>query len=344
MHRIRKEDEQRILFELQAGLPLVSRPFARLGRGLGLSEQDVLAVAAAALSDGRARRLGAIFEPTRLGYASTLGVVTVPLSRVAEAAQTLTELPGVTHCYRRRLLAGPAGGRAWPNLWFTLQAPIRGLPAAWAEARRRLRPWRPVSLPARRRFKIRAVFGDPAVPGRQVAPPAEHQARDWPAQRLSAAAWRAVGALQGSLPIKPRPYAAAAADCGLSEQAMLALLRRWRREGVLRRVALVVRHQRLGFGANALAVWDAPSQAVAGAGRILARRSDVSHCYERWPAPGLPGNLFAMFHAGATPALLAAFRQAERQAGLSDGVLLASVREYKKTSLRYSQRNEGTRP
>ncbi len=68
----------------------------------------------------------------------------------------------------------------------------------------------------------------------------------------------------------------------------------------------------------------------------MAQRTDVTHCYERETAPGVPGNLFAMFHATDWPDLFNAIETAERDYDLFAGTTFITAREYKKTSMLYN--------
>ncbi len=336
--RLDAEQEERILHRLQSGLPVEPRPFAGIGRELGVSEEAVMGCAQAALADGRARRLGGIFDPARIGYASALCAVAVPPSEAHETASYLVSVPGITHCYLRkpfeRERRAGNGEAPTPNLWFTLQAPRAEFDAAWKDIGERVHPHIPISLPAVRRYKIQAVFGaeGSVLPGTETP---SREAAAGSAVALTDDERLAVRILQDSLPIAPLPFAAAAGKGGLSEQALLAAAEMFRHSGALRRIALVARHQLLGYRANAMIIWDVAEAQVRAAGEALARRPDVTHCYERRRAPGIPGNLFAMFHATDWRELFTAVETAERNGGISGGIALITVREYKKTSMRY---------
>ncbi len=333
------EPEARVLHRLQSGLPVEPRPFAGIGRELGLSEEAVMGVAEAALADGRARRLGGIFDPGRIGYASALCAVAVAPDEARETASYLVSVPGITHCYLRKpFVRGPRHGNgkvATPNLWFTLQAPRAEFDAAWADVCERLHPRVPALLPALNRYKIQAVFGADG----SVLPDAgarTNNAAGGAAIVLTEAERLAVRILQATLPIASRPFAAAAKQGGISEETLLSAAQKFQSCGALRRIALVARHQLLGYRANAMVVWEVEPLRVRAAGEWLAGRPDVTHCYERRPAPGVPGNLFAMFHAKDWGELFGAVETAEAHCGIHGGIAMVTTREFKKTSMRYA--------
>ena len=67
--------------------------------------------------------------------------------------------------------------------------------------------------------------------------------------------------------------------------------------GVVRRIAAVPNHYRLGYAANGMSVWDVADAEVDALARQVAQLPGVSHCYLRPRSlPVWPYNLFAMLH------------------------------------------------
>ncbi len=147
-----------------------------------------------------------------------------------------------------------------------------------------------------------------------------------------------VRAVQGGLPLVPRPYAAVAAAAGMSEAEVIARLRRLAAEGVIRRLGVVVRHRELGYTANAMVVWDVPDDRVAGLGRCLARYPFVTLCYRRpRRPPAWPYNLFCMIHGRSREGVLAQVEQLVRECGLDalPRAVLFSRRRFKQRGAWY---------
>ena len=162
-----------LLLALQRGLPLVQRPFARIGSELGLTEAVVMSRVEQLIREGKVRRLGAIFEPARLGYRSTLCAVAAGKGRLAELVPLLTARTSVTHCHLRQRRAEGAGradpaprGRTFPNLWFTVTTPAERLDEELACIRQLVAPaeLHPANTPAVRR---RRTSRRPTVSGRR---------------------------------------------------------------------------------------------------------------------------------------------------------------------------------
>jgi DNA-binding Lrp family transcriptional regulator len=152
---------------------------------------------------------------------------------------------------------------------------------------------------------------------------------------LSSVEKKLVHLLSGDLGSSPRPYAELADKLGWSETRTLEAIESLFRRGAIRRLGAVAVHQRAGFSANAMVVWRVDETVVEEAGKKLAALPYVTHCYQRRPAPGWPYNLYAMIHAASLQAVSAMVEEMAGLAGSSDWRVLESLRELKKTSLRY---------
>jgi DNA-binding Lrp family transcriptional regulator len=87
---------------IQHGLPLVSRPFAEIGAGLGLAENEVIAGLASLLEQGIIKRMGVVVRHYELGYrANAMVVWDIPDDRVSALGQRIGNFDFVTLCYRR---------------------------------------------------------------------------------------------------------------------------------------------------------------------------------------------------------------------------------------------------
>lgn len=337
--------EKQLLFLLQKGVPLVPRPFAELGATVGLTEEQVLHFVREQFRAGVARRLGAVFDSRYLGYRSALCASRIEDADAIEAAaQAIAPLTGVTHCYARAWPdelpashpAAPRAGEQLPNLWFTIAELNERFDERVAAVRQALAPAPLWILPAKTRFKIEVVF-DTARFSKHVEnfpDVAVRPEKPLPAP-LSSAQRLIVQRLEGQLEPAADFYDAPARDLGLSTDELLTQLRAWNVSGVLRRIAIILRHREVGLRANAMCVWRAAPEVVAAAGRRLAEQASVTHCYERIAFAEFPYNLYAMTHARQWPEVLAEFERLSAVAGLTEGRLLCSQREFKKTSMKY---------
>ncbi|PWV76757.1 Lrp/AsnC family transcriptional regulator [Halomonas sp. A11-A] len=145
--------------------------------------------------------------------------------------------------------------------------------------------------------------------------------------------------VEQGLPLVPRPWEALAKQCGMAEAEVMACMRRWQSEGLVKRLGLVVRHRALGITANAMVVWDVPDAEVADLGRRLADEPVVTLCYRRpRRLPDWPYNLFCMIHGTRRERVLSALDEiVERQAlqAIPHRVLF-SLKAYRQHGGRYT--------
>jgi DNA-binding Lrp family transcriptional regulator len=153
---------------------------------------------------------------------------------------------------------------------------------------------------------------------------------------FSEAERRALRIMQDNLPDSLNPFAEVAEAAGMEEEDVLTLLRSLREEGVIRRFGAVLRHRQAGYGAGAMVAWKAERAGIDAAGARMARHPLVSHCYYRpSPVPDWPYELYAMVHGRDAAERERAIRGLARDTALTDYVVLESIEELKKTSLRF---------
>ncbi|AGA33313.1 Heme d1 biosynthesis protein NirH [Thioalkalivibrio nitratireducens DSM 14787] len=112
-------------------------------------------------------------------------------------------------------------------------------------------------------------------------------------------------ATQAGLPLVPEPYEHLAAALGISGDEVMQRLRHMQARGIIRRIAAVPNHYRLGMTANGMSVWNVPDERIRELGRRVGALEFVSHCYHRSRhLPDWPYNLFAMVHAGSREEVL----------------------------------------
>jgi len=144
------EIDRRLLNLIQEDFPLTAEPFAELACRLGIDATEALARTARLRETGVIRRIGAIFDLKKLGFASTLCAARVPEERIAAFVAVVNARPGVTHNYRRD---------DDYNVWFTLIAPGEAELAAELDGLKRETGIDDIlSLRAVRTFKINARF------------------------------------------------------------------------------------------------------------------------------------------------------------------------------------------
>ena len=344
--------EGRWLAELQRGIPLCARPFEALARELDCAESDLLDFIGRCRAEGLVRRFGAVFDTRRLGYRSVLCAASVPPHALDDVVAKIVPFRGVTHCYLREPVEAarvplPRAGEAvrgsgtlaasFPNLWFTLSYPADVFDAMADEIRARLAPHAVAFLPATRRYKVDVVFG--------AATRVREERTDDDATPLGARDRAAIAALQGDTEVRADYFAALAERAGMKEWDLLSTLELWQRRGRLKRIGLLLAHRTAGYVANGMCCWHVEGD-TTGAGRALAARDEVTHCYERPLVDAFPYNLFAMVHATSPEEARTQHADLHRVLAAELGndpatVMLLSTKEYKKTSMTFFVGEDG---
>ncbi|MFO7816792.1 MAG: Lrp/AsnC family transcriptional regulator [Desulfovibrionales bacterium] len=142
--------------------------------------------------------------------------------------------------------------------------------------------------------------------------------------------------VQGTLPDSAAPFARIAKRIGVREEKVLNLLQTLKDNGYIRRFGATLRHQQAGYGHNAMVAWFVEQdQNIEKVGLIMAERPEVTHCYQRRNCLDWPYNLYTMIHGQHKNACLDVIRELQQQTGVGQYEILASIRELKKTSMRY---------
>ncbi len=115
------ELEQRLIMELGDNFPIDSRPFAVIGRRLGITEEEVIARVKEFIDRGVIRRLSVALRQQHVGFTANAMIMwRVPPERIEEIGSKLASFPEVTHCYERETLPD------WPyNLYTMVHRPHR---------------------------------------------------------------------------------------------------------------------------------------------------------------------------------------------------------------------------
>ncbi len=326
------ETDKQLMNLLQSSFPLDPEPFAIIAAEAELDLDDVLA-RTQRLLDGRIiREITPIFDTRALGYESMLVAAKVDSENPQRAAAAVNAHPGVSHNYLRTHEF---------NLWFTIATPPDselGLAGTLEVLMRETGAESMRELPTLTLFKINMNLemekGTDALAAAAVdaSPPRELDAQPYDERDIAV-----IRALQGPMEAVERPYDAAAAEVGMSAEALLEHLGGMVERKLLRRVAAILFHRRAGFSANGMGVWKVPEAEIMETGARMASFRGISHCYQRPTYEDWPYSVFTMAHGrskGECDAILDSIAE-ECGMGPEDRATLYSSTEYKKIRLHY---------
>lgn len=308
---------------LQMGLPVCARPFAEIAQDLGSSEEEILQQTRTLKKTGIVRRIIALFNYRALGMTSTLVAAHVPQGKIQKVAEAVNSLEGVSHNYLRN---------HYYNLWFTLQAQKdEQMNSTLAELSSRFRIVFH-SLPVERVFKLDVRF-DAESDGKTLLQDVERIPKSRTVE-LDENQKLILSKLQGDLDITAEPFAFLCSD-GLETTDVVRIISELINKGIVRRIAAVVDHRKLGFVASVLFACKVPQSKVIKAGKNLARFKIVSHCYQRKTFEGWPYNLFAMMHSKSMDQIQRVTKKFTEAEGISSFQLLPTTAELKKQPIKY---------
>jgi siroheme decarboxylase len=324
--------DRELLNAVQWDFPLEPRPYALLAERLGMDEAEVRARIAHVKDLRVLRQLSAIFDTRALGYGSSLVAAKIDPARIDEAAEVISRHPGVSHNYKRN--------HAY-NLWYTIAVPPGETLDDHIDVLHRTSGAQVTrKLPTLKLYKIGVkldMTGQTAADARADIEEHERPERreHMEAPELSDLEIAAIRVVQEDLPLVDRPFAAEAEVIGTDEATLLDFLRSFKERKLMRRFAAVMNHRSAGYKANAMGVWAVPADDLEELGPKMAGFAFVSHCYRRPTYDDWPYSVFTMVHghnARDCEQTIAAIRA---ETGIEDYALLWSIKEYKKTRVRY---------
>ena len=309
--------DRAVINAFQGGFPVVAEPFepaaeALRERGVDVDADELLERVRALDEEGVLTRFGALINAQEIGGAATLVAMHAPEERFEEIAEQVNAHREVAHNYERE--------HPHLNMWFVVSVADpdeveRVLEDIEAETGQRT-----YNLPKQREFRVEAKFlldgpiEDGDVDLSSLGPAVEPVDRD----TLTPAERDLVVEIQGGLPITATPYGDVAEELDVDVDWVRRTIKRFDREGKVRRVGVIPNHYALGYTENGMTVWNVPDDLVEEVGPEVASLGFVTHCYQRPRHEGVwPYNFFAMTH------------------GRSEAESEARVREVRETMERY---------
>jgi DNA-binding Lrp family transcriptional regulator len=323
------DTDRRVLNLMQGSFPIATHPYRHVAGLAGIPEAEVMSRVSHLLEKRIIRQVTPIFDTRALGYSSMLVAAKVDPEHPHRAAQVINEHPGVSHNYLRNHEF---------NLWFTIATEPDsklGLQGTLDVLARESGAESVRQLPTLKLFKIRMdleMEGDTKA----LSSPAEvKEPIDLEPQPYDETDIAVIRALQGDMPVVEEPYAAAAAELGMTQEQLLDHLAGMQERGLLRRVAAILYHRRAGFSANGMGVWKVPDEQIYDIGCRMASVRGISHCYQRPTYEDWPYSVFTMAHGRSKEECDAVLDAIAEQTGIHERATLYSSTEFKKIRLLY---------
>jgi DNA-binding Lrp family transcriptional regulator len=337
--------DRAVVNAFQGGFPVVERPFepaaaALRDHGVDVDAEALLARVQHLDEAGVLSRFGPLVNAEAIGGTATLVAMHAPPERFDEMAEQVNAHREVAHNYERE--------HPHLNMWFVVSVADESRVGEVLAAVEEETGQPTYNMPKEREFRVEAKFyvdgplsggldlshlGPSVDPGdRATLTPAE---RDL------------VMEVQGGLPVTATPYRDVAERLDAEVDWVLRTLKRFEREGKIRRLGVVPNHYALGYTENGMTVWDVPDDLVETVGPAVASLPFVTHCYQRPRHEGVwPYNFFAMTHGRSEAESAERIEQVRETMAdywdVADGDWdsLFSTRILKKTGIRLDERAE----
>jgi DNA-binding Lrp family transcriptional regulator len=326
--------DKELLQVLQDEFPVEESPWAEIGQKVGISGEEALSRSQRLHADGVIRKLRTILNAQKLGHCqSTLMAMKVPDEHMEKVVSIVNEYTGVTHNYRREHDF---------NLWFTVTAcGAEHLSGTVEEIKRRtgIPESDILDLPSTRLFKIdvRFHFTDSdgtGMPTETIVNTSSNTNGTINKSTLNAIDRAVLHSTQDEIPLENEPFASIAKETGLSQKEVVAVLKKLRDSGVIKRLGISVNQRKVGIVANAVVAWKVPQDKIERVGRMLSPYKEITHCYERITIPGKwEHNLFTVLHGYDRKSVEEFAKKMSEIIGIRDYLVLFSNEQFKRTSI-----------
>ena len=320
----------KIIQRLQYGFPVCESPYTVVARELDLSEIDLIERLDQMLCNKVLTRFGPMYHAEALGGALSLVAMSVPKEDFRRVSKIVNSFAEVAHNYERSHDL---------NMWFVVATEMPEQLVAVLEEIEQQTAYPVYNMPKLEEFFV-GLYLDlyplentpellASLPDADIEKAAQ--------QSLSALDRQLIIHTQEGLPLAPRPYHVLSLILNISADEVMARLEKMLASGVIRRIAAVPNHYKLGYRSNGMTVWDVSDEQIRELGKKVGSLPFVSHCYHRpRHLPHWRYNLFAMVH-GKTKAEVEIYIEHIRKL-LGDALqaqdVLYSTRILKKTGLR----------
>ncbi len=284
------------------------------------------------------RRVSGFFNSERMGYVGRLCGAKVREEKITEAAAFINAYNGVTHNYLRDYEL---------NMWFTLQAESETrLQQILEEIRESGLVEELHSFKKDLTFKLRLAFdlgGGPLhltdcqfqekkeMTGGGKAQPATAVL----SAQISQKELALIRLIQESFPIQERPFRWLGEQLGLTACEALELTKQLQEKGVLKRIAVSLYHQKVGYPINVMVVWDVKDDRIAEIPADLLACPNLTHCYTRTRDGAFPYNFYTMVHTRTQEEYEDILAFLKERVPADTFAALRTIRELKKTGMKY---------
>lgn len=248
-----------IMYEIEKGIDICSRPYLRMAEKLGLSEFEIVELLKTQIQERNIRRFGPIVKHQEFGYRQNAMIVwLVDLTNVEQIAQQILNFPFVTLCYQRKTVPG-----IWP---FSLYCMVHAKNEI--ELNEYLKLFNENEVLKRIPNEILVSHRCFKQKGARYRPVNEN----WREQLLTR--------LQKGIKCESQPFQLIADELDLHESEVMAQIQVWLADGTLTRFGPMFNIEKMG-GEFTLVAMEVPVEKFEHVTEQVNEFTEVAHNYER---------------------------------------------------------------
>lgn len=143
-----------------------------------------------------------------------------------------------------------------------------------------------------------------------------------------------LNAMQEGISLLEEPFLKIAKEIEISQDEVIARLRRLIAHRVVKRFGVSINHKRIGITANAVVAWKVPQRVVEEIGHKMSSYQEITHCYERKTIPKKwEYNLYTVVHGYDREEVKQFIKEVSNSLGVDEYVIMFSSRRFKRSSV-----------
>lgn len=119
---------------------------------------------------------------------------------------------------------------------------------------------------------------------------------------------------------------------GISKDELLKRLQNMQEQGILKRIAPIIKHYNTEYIINAMVVWIIEEYTKQQVESLIKNYEHISHVYERKSGEDWPYNFYTMIHGQSTEEIVKIVGYLSKDLGSDTYKILYTKRQWKKTS------------
>ncbi|OQA58215.1 MAG: hypothetical protein BWY42_00177 [Candidatus Omnitrophica bacterium ADurb.Bin277] len=321
------EKDRLLLSLLQKGIPFIGRPFAVLGAKAGMDGADAILRIEKMRREGLLTDIRAFWDPQAFRYQGAWAAMKFSKNDFEVLSRTVYQHPGVVYGLERDHDL---------NFWFFLTAPAgHDLEAHFRILRKQTYPEASIFLPLRKVLKGNNLLSSLTGRGSEGFIEQGEKRRGVQPPPLTLDELRLIRLMQEPLLLTDEPFRKISESMNVPEAIALNLLGGFAQKGYLKRIGAYLESRGPGRDPRHLVVWQIAEEKLEKVRGFFEEFPEIVYADSRPGYPVFPYTVSMLIRAGSLGELGIFVKQIEARIGQWPHRIIATIREIKKTPVRY---------